>query len=498
MDMSQLKSLAVRVRAVLRENSVDIGHNQALDLIAALPGLRNWPEVIAFPERVAACDVDAASAGRLAFRLNKKHGLDLMSNQVLSALACAPSTPGLQVWPGGPPSGVYVTTSPSAIRALLERYEEATDGGLVYAEDAGKDWDGRIDLGEDGLWSSGIDRLASGTLIVVGPVNLDQGAWDDAAQRLTIACIHALDSGHRVAVLFDTPTPNMLGEDLMVLLRPSTDKHPDVCTALTGVVAEDGELLTRRPFARAYPAPVVTQAEASLETFPDSVRELLKRELAQVNSGIVVFGSSEFATQTVDEQVAAGLAMTGHGGPAARIMSRHRSTPSKDWVVPEAIRAIPFLPSIESAYAQGYRRMVIDLHYCRAEALMAFDDVLFLGSTYGHDATHNVMTVAAGGYRAAAAIVERVVAAVGLLVVPSRRGRVIAGDLFVRRLARGTGGTAFEDVEAFVKDNRVVRWETELASLLDAKRVTESGVKRTRPNHVVMDFLASRRAGRKA
>ena len=54
------------------------------------------------------------------------------------------------------------------------RYEEATDGGLVYAERAGNGWEGSIDLGEHGLWSPGIDRLPSGTLLVVGPIELNQ------------------------------------------------------------------------------------------------------------------------------------------------------------------------------------------------------------------------------------------------------------------------------------------------------------------------------------
>jgi hypothetical protein len=112
-------------------------------LVAALPGLRNWPEVVAFPDRVAACELDATSAGRLAFRLNKTFALELSSKDLLSALAPASrgeSQAALQVWPGGPPAGVYVTTSPDSINALLMRYEEATDGGLVYAERAGNGW----------------------------------------------------------------------------------------------------------------------------------------------------------------------------------------------------------------------------------------------------------------------------------------------------------------------------------------------------------------------
>lgn len=55
MDIPQLKLLAGRVRGLLQQSSRPVGHSQSLDLIAALPGLRNWPEVMAFQDRVSAC-----------------------------------------------------------------------------------------------------------------------------------------------------------------------------------------------------------------------------------------------------------------------------------------------------------------------------------------------------------------------------------------------------------------------------------------------------------
>ncbi len=41
MDMPQLKLLAGRVRGLLEQRDVSVGHSEALDLVAALPGLRN-------------------------------------------------------------------------------------------------------------------------------------------------------------------------------------------------------------------------------------------------------------------------------------------------------------------------------------------------------------------------------------------------------------------------------------------------------------------------
>ncbi|MBI5925875.1 MAG: hypothetical protein HY836_09785 [Aquabacterium sp.] len=83
MDIQQLKLSAELVRDLLKACDVRIGHSQALDLVAALPGLRNWPEVLAFPDRVSACTVDAFSVARLAGRLCDKYGVDLLSPEVL-------------------------------------------------------------------------------------------------------------------------------------------------------------------------------------------------------------------------------------------------------------------------------------------------------------------------------------------------------------------------------------------------------------------------------
>jgi hypothetical protein len=73
MDVQQLKLLAGRIRDLLERANVTVTHNQALDLSGALVGLRNWPEVQAFPTRIAAADLDLAAAGRLAHRLHRKH-----------------------------------------------------------------------------------------------------------------------------------------------------------------------------------------------------------------------------------------------------------------------------------------------------------------------------------------------------------------------------------------------------------------------------------------
>ncbi|MHB1937222.1 MAG: hypothetical protein ACYCOR_11630 [Acidobacteriaceae bacterium] len=114
----------------------------------------------------------------------------------------------LQVWPDGPMTGVYVTTSQKAIDAVIAKYEAATDGALLYGEDAGRSSEAAIDLGEHGLFSRGMDRLPSGILVVVGPVPPTQESWSDNKGRLKTANLAYLSS-LRVAVLVETPLPEV-------------------------------------------------------------------------------------------------------------------------------------------------------------------------------------------------------------------------------------------------------------------------------------------------
>jgi hypothetical protein len=502
MDIPQLKLLAGRVRDLLKQSSHTIGHSQSLDLISALPGLRNWPEVMAFPARVAACELDATSSGRLSFRLKKNFALDVTAKDLLAELMpenAQASNIVPQVWPGGPTPGVYVTTSQDAINALLVRYEEATDGGLVYAERAGNGRQGSIDLGDSGLWSTGIDRLPTGTLLVVGPIELDQSTWESAAQRVDMACVHALNPGHRVAILVDTPTPETLHEDLVLMVRSmAEDPSEDTYTALVGVVTEDGELQQHQPFSQGYPAPTVVHVNSGLDALPALTREALRQELTSKRSGIVLLGSSEITENTAYEQMVACLALTEHVGPVARIMPRHRSTPAKDWMVPDAIKALPFLPSVESAYAQGYKRIIVSSHYTEADTLLNYDDAMFFCGTYGHDIGSISMHPSARSGNSQRAIMARIIAVLGLLQIPSKSGAAVASDLFIRGDLLGPTEGRFVECEEYLRENRLIRWEDELTSLLDTKAVTVAAVKKANArNRDVQALLSGYRTSKK-
>lgn len=505
MDIQQLKLLAGGIRSQLQQANHLIGHNQSLDLIAALPGLRNWPEVMAFPDRVAACEFDVASTSRLAFRLKKKFGLEL-SPQALLATVNSPCTakPSRlpQVWPTGPNPGVYITTSQRAINALLERYSEATDGALVFAERAGSHWESSIDLGEHGLWSSGLSRVPSGTLIAIGPLELNQQAWADSSAHLEQACLDAQLAEHRVAVLIETPTPESICEDIQLMVQSIKPEGDDCDRALLGIVTEDGELQEHKPFARPRPHPVPIQSMATVDAIPSAALACLEKALAGRNAGLLMFGSALIAEHSAIDLVVASLAMTEHLGPVARIMPRRRSTPAKDWQVPEAIKQLPFLPSIESAYDQGYRRLVINPNYTDAELLQEFGEcALLIGGGYGGNVEQVFMNMArGGGIRQESDLLENLIALLGVRPIPGKRGEVIVNDLFVMpQDATGLKPANFEELLDFLRANRVLRWEDQMAQLLETKEITAAGVKKALPrDRDVSEFISQQAAMKKA
>lgn len=499
MDIQQLKLLGGRIRGLLEQANVTVSHNQALDLSAALAGLRNWPEVQAFPTRVAASNLDLAAAGRLAYRLHKRYALELSRETLLDALR-PPATATReellpQVWPSGPKPGVYVTTHQEHIDALMAVYDEATDGHLVYAERAGSHWKGSIDLGEDGLWSSGMERLPSGTLLVVGPLDLAQQSWEDAKAHLEMACEQALGSGHRVAVLVRTSSPDTLHHDLDVMVRKAPGNDGDWHEALLGTVTEEGEMAERAPFVVRPAAPVMRRSVAGLDALPPKAIPFLEKALSKRKTGLLLVGSSEISEHYAAALVNALLPMTDFAGPAARIQPRHRSTPAKDWDVPDAMKALPYLPSIQSAYSLGYRRMVINPSYTDAEVLVEYgDEVLFIGGSYA--STVDDLFVSGMRYRGLDKAEEALASLVALLAVTqlkTHKLEVGLADIYIPDGRGPTGKDKFSALMDMLRADRVLRAEDQLSELLDQALVTPAAVKaavaRTK---WITEFLAAR------
>lgn len=503
MDVQQLKLLAGRIRGLLEHANVTVTHNQALDLSGALVGLRNWPEALAFPNRVTAAELDLAAAGRLAHRLQRKHKVELSARELLDALR--PPSAGVPsevpyIWPTGSRPGVYVTTEQRHINALLAAYDEATDGALVYAESAGSHWKTAIDLGEYGLYSSGMDSVPSGSLIVLGPLELNQQSWDNTASRLENACLGAQLQGHRVAVLIDTQTPDTLFHDVDLAVRLKQPEDDDTNTALLGSISESGDLVERSPFVESVSLPEFKPTESSLSPFPPQTVPLLMKALEQCPTGILLFGSSELTEHRAIELVAAALPITDLAGPAARIRPRRRGTPAKDWQVPDSIKQLPFLPSVQSAYSLGYRRMLITPGDTDEELLETYQDVLFISGVYGGSAEACFMD----GIRFRRSeqmelALNRHIAILALTRVKTAKVDSPLVDMFIPDGSPPTGNDKFEETLAMIRDGRCFRAEDELERLLAEKKVTPASLRKALPRSGwVKDFLAERAKARPA
>jgi hypothetical protein len=272
----------------------------------------------------------------------------------------------------------------------------------------------------------------------------------------------------------------------------SRPDHTDHDTTLAGVVTDDGEPEPRTAFAQPWPHVELVPTVATPDVFPASIKGRLSEALAGKTNGLVLFGSGSIDEHPAMHLVAASLALTERAGPAARVMPRHRSTPSKDRDVPESIRALPYLPSIESAYARGYRRIIYTPSYTRSDQLRAVsNDALLISGSCGSDLAQVFMAASRyGGSKDEESLLKRIIAVAATVDIPTSDGTASVADLYI---ANGQDvGTLkrFKEVDEFMAAHRVVRWEDELSSLLEAGSVTDEAVKKAFPrSHGIATFL---------
>lgn len=470
MDLQQLKLHAAVVRAFLAQRDRELSHAQSLELISALPGLRTWSEVLAFPDRVTACVLNHTSAGHLATRIERRSQIRTDAPALLELLAPKRDSIVPEIWPAGPSPGLYVTHEAEGLQRLLEKYDEATDGALIYTERAGQNYPGSIDLGENGLWSNGLERVPAGTLIVVGPIELDEQSWSDARQRMDMACQLAAD-GKRVVVVFDTPTPEDIFDDVRVLVTHSNDEFTqERLRALTGSVSAAGELVARQPFAAGYRRRPVAKALGSVEAIPAEVREQISGACADRRTGLLMLGSSTIGDHWAIDLIAAAVSMTDDLGPAARIMPRHRGTPAKDWKVPPSVAQLPFLPSIESALAQGYRRLVVSPTYTPAETLLtAGERALVIGGGHGSD-VQSVATFTLKSHTPDlnAQFLRLTIAVLGVTLIGEHR----IPDLYLKEGVAISESLRIGELFDFFEAHRSVRCEDQFWNRLEREEIT--------------------------
>ncbi|HHF9082028.1 TPA: hypothetical protein ACPTZX_005285 [Escherichia coli] len=494
MDTQKLKVFAERLRAYLERHNLTLKHGQTLDLIAAIPGLRNWPEVNAFPARVSAAQWDSHSVDRLAKRIAKQHGLILPVDELHQALEPVPSNI-LKVWPDGPVPGVYVTTSQEAIDAAIAKYEAATDGALLYAEDAGRSSDAAIDLGENGLFSRGMDRLPSGTLVVVGPLPLTQESWSDNKDRLNAAANLAYSSSLRVVVLADTPLPENLHSDIDLLLRPDDEGLDSEPVDVLGIVTESGDLQVVQPFVQGRLAPPTAQHFTTNQRLPQVLENALRQALEKRPYGVIVLGITP-SDKPRAALLEAALPLTEHAGPAVRIQPTFRSGYGKDDTpLSPHFEGLPIFPSIESAYAHGFRRMVIEsVHHGASKAMASHvQDTCFLLTSYSTEVAGAWMDAMPqrqdwpGG-------LESLIAVLCVADIEAKKEAFIVCDAFIAGAPPSPEGKRFGELIAHLEAHRVVRWQEQLDALLAAGKVTPAQAKKALHRHDVDAHLALRKA----
>lgn len=494
MDTQKLKVFAERLRAYLERQNLSLKHGHALDLIAAIPGLRNWPEVNAFPARVSAAQWDSTSADRLARRIAKLHSLIVPVGELLQTLESG-ATVALKVWHGGPMPGVYVTTSQEAIDAAIAKYEAATDGALLYAEQAGQSSDAAIDLGEYGLFSRGMDRLPSGTLVVVGPLPLAQESWSDSKDRLNTAANLAQSSSLRIAVLVETPLPENLHSDIDLLLRPDDEGLDSEPVDVLGVVTASGDLQVVQPFVQRRLAPPAAQRFATDQRLPSVLEDALRQAVVKRPYGVIVLGIAPGDAQR-KALLEAVLPLTEHAGAAARIQPTFSPGYGKDdSPLSPYFKGLPVFPSIESAHASGYRRMVVESsNHAAAEAIARYArEVTFLLRSWSTEVSGAWMSSLPDHMDKPNAL-DVVTAVLCMAEVPVKSGTLTVCDAYVGGVSPPPADNDIDRLVQHMVGHRVVRWQDELNALLVAKRMTPSQAKKALRRHDVEAYLALRMA----
>jgi hypothetical protein len=497
MNTNALKVFAEHLRNYFTANNHSLKHNEALDLIAAIPGLRNWPEVNALPTLVDAAQLDHRALERLSKRLHNKRSIDLSTvelQQILTPLI--PVTPKLHVWPEGPKAGIYVTTEQSAIEMAVARYEAATNGALLYAELACRSAKSVINLGEYGLFSQGMDRLPSGTLIVVGPLQLSQEQWSDSKNRLNTAADLAYTTELRIVVLVETPSPKNMHSDIELLLR-SEDEGPEIKSIDTlGIVTEAGELKVLTPFVQQRKLASTTSPFSTSQKLPGILESALKQAIAIRPFGIIALGANLLERHRLP-LLGAIIPLTEHAGPIALIQSKiHADYGKKDDTFYTLFKGMEVFPSIESAYEHGFRRMIIESAYHSGlEVMLKYaHDACFILSTFSSEVVGIWLDVIDRHQNIAHGL-QAIIALLGVTYLYDRREETFSFDSTIGVCDAIVAGTPMPpnnaDMIQYIEDNRIILQQEHLKALLVAGEVTVEQARKYFPHNDLEIYLSS-------
>lgn len=380
MHIEHIRLLAKPFRALLAERNFKLSHNQALDFLASIAGLRNWPEANAMPSRLDATVPNRPAAARLARRVVDGGGPEIEVDALLRLIA---GDAGLQVWPDGPRPGIYACTEEKAAAAAVRIYLEETGDELFFTDGVCQGEDAAIVLGEHGLSSAGLSKVARGTLVVTGPMEMNAENWEDNRARL-IAASNCAESDMRVLLVCETLDPKNLHHDLALLLRlnePAGFVDPN----LRGVVDADGQLRALEQFVGERPRPGPQTLPPPRVEAPTAVRDAVRAALAVRSTGLFVASTAASHESCRWSTLEIVLPLLATLGRVALVVENTRGSYGREITPPDIILALPTYTSVESAVVDECKVIVVDFpsHPTKDQMMKFAGQALFVMT--GHD-----------------------------------------------------------------------------------------------------------------
>ena len=373
MDIAELRHLARRLCAWLKGGiAPGANYQQCLHYVAAVVGRRNWSEVVAMPPHgspaspppPSARRFDEPSASRLARRLNADLGIEVSVKLLMSVLSRPDARPPT-LWPEGIEPGVYLTIDPAAIVTAIAMYRVGSKHERYYVETPSPHAPGADVLAPGGLGRPETLSLTSGTLVLADPIDLSEAAWRDSIARIRLVCETA--GMHQLRILLPVRTQLPANETLAHVQLLARSAGPDLVELIRDILPvekprtqivewsrTDSVLVTdRRPWAETGDFGYLP-----FEPLPRDIAEAIESAVVESPFGLIVIGKLGGFAMPSEELLEAMLAPTEAAGPAARIVD------SMDeffdlWAIPWG-QSLPVQPSIAAAYANGFRRMVIN------------------------------------------------------------------------------------------------------------------------------------------
>ncbi len=509
MDIAELRQLARRLCAWLKLSRPATRYQQCLHYAAAVVGRHDWSDVIAAQAPAAASPgrFDEPGASRLARRLRVELGLEVSVATLLAVLSRPEARPP-SLWPEGIEAGVYLITDPEAIVTAVAMYRVGSHHQPYYAETAHSHAPGASLLGPGGLARADLFDLPSGTLVLADAIELSERAWRDSIRRVGIACRMAGSQQLRVLLPVRAHSPQTeLIDHLRLLARAAgrgcleqlRDVLPERArqTRVVDWSRHESVLLPgRRPWA-------LTRDDVylPLEPLPAAVAEAIEAAVVDAPCGLIVVGKVGGPAQPAEELLDAMLAPTEAAGPAARIIDAVDGEAADPWATPWC-QSLPWQPSIAAAYANGFRRMVINAPGLLTPDIISHADraCIIVSAGAAPDVAAALDTLASGGASgatphtpvnasahasahacaqasAAALPLGRLLAVVGLLSCAARgRPREIVADCYVRPRHGEILDCPLGDAVDFVLRERHLAFEGPLADLLGSGQMTVDDV----------------------